>query len=367
MVLLFHSFALTFSPPALPKGISRFIWLTGIGRTGVELFFVLSGFLITGILLDSNGRADFYRRFYVRRALRILPAYFGLLVILASLSHGPWLAARVGWRFVLLSLFYLSNVTPLFGVPVQYPPLWSLAVEEHFYAIWPVVVRRLRLSGFAICAAGTCLLVPVIRAISISRYGMAKVNFYTWCNADALALGALLAIIARDTRATRARLWSLVAMTVCTALLILLFGYPFGIALGTTTVGFSLRIVVLDLLFAALILVFLLVGTTSWKALVNRPVLQFLGRISYGLYLFHLLVFQLYDAFTARFVPAIVAHDGSFSTILLRFLVASGASIAFAYLSRRYFEEPFLALKDRLSRSRAESLSPSLSPRSVAA
>jgi len=156
-------------------------------------------------------------------------------------------------------------------------------------------------------------------------------------------------------------------MTVCTALLILLFGYPFGIALGTTTVGFSLRIVVLDLLFAALILVFLLVGTTSWKALVNRPVLQFLGRISYGLYLFHLLVFQLYDAFTARFVPAIVAHDGSFSTILLRFLVASGASIAFAYLSRRYFEEPFLALKDRLSRSRAESLSPSLSPRSVAA
>jgi peptidoglycan/LPS O-acetylase OafA/YrhL len=215
------------------------------------------------------------------------------LVVLASLSHGPWLAGRVEWRFVLLSLFYLSNMTPLFGVPVQYPPLWSLAVEEHFYAIWPVAVRRLTLEKLAICAAGSCLLVPVIRAVSISEYGFAKVNFYTWCNADALALGALLAIVVREARATRGRLWFLVAATICTALLILWLGYPFGIALGTTTLGFSLRIVVLDFLFAALILASLLVGTTSWKLLVNRPVLQFLGRISYGLYLFHVLIFHM--------------------------------------------------------------------------
>ena len=135
-VLLYHSFYWQVDISRF-SGTSRF-FLTGmgLGRLGVNLFFVLSGFLITGLLVDSKHRANFYSRSYLRRALRIWPAYLVTQSILAA-------AALVPMSFVVLSLLHLSNLTPLFGVAIAYPILWSLAVEEHFYLIWPWVVRRL--------------------------------------------------------------------------------------------------------------------------------------------------------------------------------------------------------------------------------
>ncbi|MGD0546148.1 MAG: acyltransferase [Candidatus Acidiferrales bacterium] len=118
-VLLYHGLYWNVNLSNFPS-LERII-LTGMwaGRMGVDLFFVLSGFLITGILLDSRNRQDYYRRFYARRALRILPAYLLILAILAVTKYTPL-------SFVLLSLIYLSNLTPLFGIPIAYPVLWSL-------------------------------------------------------------------------------------------------------------------------------------------------------------------------------------------------------------------------------------------------
>lgn len=368
MVLIFHGFGLTFSPVGLPWYLGRFIEFSRIGRTGVQLFFVLSGFLITGILLDSRARPDFYRRFYIRRALRILPAYCGLLVLLVWLRYTSWMRSdHVDWQFLVLSFFYLSNVAPLLGVAMQYQVLWSLAVEEHFYIVWPAAVRHLSKRRLVICAGLICLLVPLIRAVSIQYDHLGRVNFYTWCNADALAFGALLALLVRNPNVTRRHLWSTVVLGLALSALILAIGRPFGIAFGETTVGFALRDSAMDLLYASTLLASLLIGTTNSRFVVNRPSLQFLGRISYGLYLFHMLGFHLYDELAGKFAPSVVARNGHFNIMVLRFLVACTASIIFAYLSRRYYEEPFLAIKDRISRSHVGTSPAELNPSALAA
>jgi peptidoglycan/LPS O-acetylase OafA/YrhL len=127
------------------------------GQFGVALFFVLSGFLITGLLLDSRLRSDYYRRFYIRRALRILPAYYLILFILA-------IAHLASASFLAISFLYCSNLAPLLGIPMYYPVLWSLAVEEHFYLGWPAVVYRI--SSKRLLA----VTVTIIVAVPVSRF-----------------------------------------------------------------------------------------------------------------------------------------------------------------------------------------------------
>jgi peptidoglycan/LPS O-acetylase OafA/YrhL len=160
-VVLLHGFSWQYSGMSFSPWARRFMAATQPGWMGVNLFFVLSGFLITGILLDSKTRPNFYRRFYTRRALRILPAYYTLLIVLLLLRSGST-------AFVGLSFVYLANVTNFFGVACDYGPLWSLAVEEHFYIAWPTVVRRLTMRRLAWVSAAIVVLVPVLRAISFS-------------------------------------------------------------------------------------------------------------------------------------------------------------------------------------------------------
>src|SRR5271165_1120765 len=135
-VLLYHGLYWARDLNPYPPWQRHILTVMAAGQFGVNLFFVLSGFLITGILLDSRNRPDYYRRFYFRRALRILPAYYltlFLLILFGLTSRG----------FLLTSLAYSSNLSPLLGIALSYPVLWSLAVEEHFYLLWPAAVRRI--------------------------------------------------------------------------------------------------------------------------------------------------------------------------------------------------------------------------------
>jgi peptidoglycan/LPS O-acetylase OafA/YrhL len=136
LVVFFHGFNFP-SLMSRPMGPTRILETLALGGwTGVYLFFVLSGFLITGILLESKPKPHYYRRFYIRRALRILPAFYLLLLLLSVLPRTGWFEGRhVGWPFLALSFFYLANITDFFGVQSQYAALWSLAVEEHFYLV----------------------------------------------------------------------------------------------------------------------------------------------------------------------------------------------------------------------------------------
>src|ERR1700704_885563 len=205
LVLLFHGFIFTPIRIAPPSGVTRwFLCAAGGGWMGVNLFFVLSGFLITGILLNARNGPRYYRTFYWRRALRILPAYYLVLSVLVLVTHLGLAERTVGWPFLGLSFVYLANVTDLFGVPSQYTVLWSLAVEEHFYLFWPSAVRWLTRRGLTIACVALIVVCPALRAFyAIRGY---EYGGYTWLVADGLAWGALLAILVRGPLGSKQRL-----------------------------------------------------------------------------------------------------------------------------------------------------------------
>jgi peptidoglycan/LPS O-acetylase OafA/YrhL len=237
-------------------------------------------------------------------------------------------------------------VTNLFGVPMQYRPLWSLAVEEHFYLLWPGAVRLFPPRKLVYAALAVFFGCPLLRAIAFRLkydYG----SHYTWLVADGLAAGAVLALLCRWW--SRDDIGRFSMGCVGAALVLAAIGLPYGVLRSTTLLGGSLRLTILNLFFTGMLGETLLVGTSSWKWLVRKPSLQFFGDISYGLYLIHVLVFDLFNRFQAHYFPdslkALVARH--FALTVLRFCLAAGVAVACALLSRRTLEAHFLRLKDR--------------------
>jgi peptidoglycan/LPS O-acetylase OafA/YrhL len=303
LVLFFHGFGFRYGLDGL-SGLPRlFVAATLPGWVGVNLFFVLSGFLITGILIDTKHKTNYYRNFYTRRALRILPLYYGFLLLLAVLTRTGWVNRHASWEFLGLSFLYLSNVTVLFGIPMQYGVLWSLAVEEHFYLLWPAAVRSLSRHRVLMLGAFVCVLCPALRGFySIQGYNPG--TGYTWLVADGLATGAVLAALARGPWGTRTGVRSVTLICFAASMALFSVGYPFGIFRASRFLGVTLRETALNLFFAGIVALALLAGTSRWKGIVNRPALQFFGEISYGLYRIHMLVFDLEDYVVGRLFPS---------------------------------------------------------------
>jgi len=345
-VLFFHGFRAGYGKFPFTGARRILVLATQPGALGVNLFFVLSGFLITGILLDSLTRPDYYRRFYTRRALRILPAYYLLLILLGVLHQAS--AAFLGLSFV-----YLSNVTKLFGVSMGYHPLWSLAVEEHYYIVWPSVVRKLSARSLALFSLAVCILIPVARAVAFHYGHLVGREWYTWFAADGLAEGSLLAIVLRSS-ISRNQAAVGAAFLLTMAPILLIAGAPFGMLSRQTMLGASLQLTLVNTFFAGLLLLFLVLGTSSRKWVVNSTILAFFGYISYGLYLIHPLIFRIYDKVTARFWPWLHPSVGHFGLIVLRFAVVSATAIGLAYFSRKYYEEWFLRRKEPIAPQPAE-------------
>jgi peptidoglycan/LPS O-acetylase OafA/YrhL len=315
------------------------------GALGVNLFFVLSGFLITGILLDSRNRPDYYRRFYMRRALRILPAYYSLLILLGLLH-------QASLPFLGLSFIYLSNITGFFGVAMDYHPLWSLAVEEHYYIVWPSVVRKLRPRHLALFSLSLCVLIPIARALAFHSGHFNGGEWYTWFAADGLAAGSLLALILRSSIQRNQAVFAAMLLLILPPM-VLIVGSPYGILSRQSLLGASLQLTFVNAFFAGIVLLFLLIGSSSHKTFVNSSSLssslQFFGYISYGLYLIHPMIFRIYDQIAQKYWPSTQPGVGHFDLIALRFAIVSAAAIGLAYISRKYFEEWFLRWKDRVA------------------
>lgn len=330
LVLAFHGLQRP-QGAALSQAGSFLFSFAQFGWTGVNLFFVLSGFLITGILLDSRTHRDYFSSFYKRRVLRILPPLYATLLLL---QLGSW----VPWRFTVLSAFFLANCAPLFAVPLRYTPLWSLAVEEHFYLLWPALVRRLSPRTLTAVLLGICLSTPFLRLLELPhRPGVNA--FFTWFNLDGLALGALLAIWMRSQIFRREHM---VAFSAAAGLAGII---GFALLLQHSLWQIALQVSMCNLASVGLISAMLLLGTSPWRPLVDRPFLRFCGYISYGLYLIHMLIFKCSEILFSPLAHLLQSQLGATLVVLLRFLFGSTLAIVVAYLSRRSLEEFFLRLR----------------------
>jgi peptidoglycan/LPS O-acetylase OafA/YrhL len=313
-----------------------FIKATVVGWLGVNLFFVLSGFLITGTLIDTKGRPSFYRKFYLRRALRILPAYLALVLFLLLIGWLSFASATVAL------LFLTNNYRLNTFFHVGYGPLWSLSVEEQFYLIWPSIVGRVSVRVLTFISIALCLVEPFLRWLDASGHlRLGDVNQATYLIADNLALGALAAIFARSSYGTL-RNGVRLGLGLCTAgLAIFAVGYPFGILHRVNVVGNTLQSVPWNIFFAGVLLLALGLRSPLASSIWAAP-LRFFGYISYGLYLVHFLIFVSYDNNVSRLSGPFWRHllQGPFT----RFFLAGGLSVLVAWLSRRFYEERFLQM-----------------------
>ncbi len=344
MVLLDHGFAADQTPYLAHP--SRFLlgfeYVARLGHMGVHLFFILSGFLITGILLDTRTQPDYFRNFYTRRVLRIVPAYLLMLVVLIT-------TRSITARYLAACLLCLSNMPSLLGATSEYPALWSLAVEEQFYLLWPLVLRKLSLRTIAILCTALILLTPALRFALL--YGPAftqDIHFKTWAVADFFAAGALLALAARLPHLRPVLHQAVAPLLLAGALLFALQHLaPQPTHLTLSNLNQATYLEPWLLAFSGFVLLtFLRPGIAS--SFAARPLI-FLAKISYGLYLCHPALFTLINR---HWLLNSTSTRTLLPQLLLRFLVEATVAIAIAALSRYTFEEFFLRLKPKHPRPR---------------
>jgi len=352
MVVLYHG--LYWSGYKAPVGTFTHLvlQLSAFGWLGVNLFFVLSGFLITGILLDSKQRPMYYRRFYQRRALRILPAYLAILAV-------PFFLGHIDLKLTAVCLLFLTNYASALGVAVPYGPLWSLAVEEQFYLVWPMIVRKTSVRSLTVIACALCVVEPALRGFTaFGVVDLGNVHEATYLIADNLALGVLAAIFARSRYATLRNGIKVGLAVMGAGTILLLAGIPFGILHRNNPIGNSLQAVPWNLMFAGILLLLLGLRSPFFSGPWMAP-LRFLGYISYGLYLVHLLAFNGYEWLVAK-VPSPslqIRLTGPF----LRMALEGALAILLAWLSRRFYEEPFLRVKVAVPPA-SQTLRPAVTP-----
>jgi peptidoglycan/LPS O-acetylase OafA/YrhL len=312
------------------------------GITGVELFFVLSGFLITTLLVEEHatfGRVSF-RNFYRRRALRLLPALFALLaaflvysVVKVLIDGGSLNVPLFG---VLAGLGYFTNIVLAVdssAMPDELRHLWSLAIEEQFYIVWPPVLFLLLAGrrGLALGVLGTALVLAVGQQIRLYHDGASqeRIVFGTDTRSTSVVIGCMVALTlltsARGKLETVARRILPVALA---GFLFLLLNFP-------PLAFFSAWIIPFGLSCACLLLVALDSGSALAKMLSVRP-LVFLGRISYSLYLWHVAIYWAFGLYTEPERADIPALALSFTC---------------AIASYYFVELPFLRRKKRLHRA----------------
>jgi peptidoglycan/LPS O-acetylase OafA/YrhL len=227
-----------------------------------------------------------------------------------------------------------------------YGPLWSLAVEEHFYLVWPLLVRVGSVRVIAVVAVLLVAGEPLARLVGF--YAGQETNMFTWFRLDGLAAGALLALLSRE----RPSILRLVALTSSLAgIALMVGGAPFGVLSRQNAFGAALQYTPWTLLFVGLVARVLaephgrLARACSWRGLSR------LGDLSYCLYLVHVLLFHQYDRIARQFGVHPDLTSWRFSSYVLRAAIVLGVSIAIAEISNRYFETPILRLRRHFPRS----------------
>lgn len=350
LVMALH-FVNNMVPPTGPIQFAA-VKLTNYGLWGVDLFFVLSGFLITGILADTKGQPGYLRNFFARRALRIFPLYYAVLLVLTVLVPVTMLSAidpellevrRLRpWLWTYLTNVHLGGETT-FSIPYV-SHFWSLAVEEHFYLVWPFVIAALpgRPAMRACVGLGALALVARIAA-SVVAPDRLWADVITPCRIDALCAGAWFALATRQPDALshrRAR-----QLLAAGGLGVVGISGLYLLLHRGDAVLLPLRSTALAVFFGAAIHgVARADGLLGLGGLLHQAWLRHLGRYSYGLYVFHGLVAY---AMHRAGAPAWFAGRTGWPLVDAAFMITFGVTCSYALALASYhsLEQPFLSLK----------------------
>ncbi len=314
-----------------PRLIGTWLYAASLwGWAGVILFFALSGFLITSILLGTRDKPRYFHNFHARRALRIWPVYILLLVVvylnapwfigptvMDAIKAAPWLA----YLFLVQNLFHLT-------LPPAIGPTWALAIEEQYYFLWAPVVRFLRRpSMLAAVLVAALVASPLLRHLHPAWL----TPTHTLIHLDGIALGSLMAL-GLYTLPLGRRVWLWMGLGTMVA----------GIAAAATVAGgTSLLDSALAMGFGGAVLA--LIASTGAPNPVNAALrsgpLAFYGRISYGLYMTHISVFIYFGWFDLRMDPYGTAGD--LAIVAFRLLAATAVATVLWY----GYESQILKLK----------------------
>jgi peptidoglycan/LPS O-acetylase OafA/YrhL len=352
LVIFFHL--------AQMKPVSKFdpyfYRLTSYGWSGVDLFFVLSGFLITGILMDAKGTENYFLNFYARRALRILPLYYGFfigLLVIVPLVGGPSAAKDVQFLHENQWWIWTHTVNWLIALTGNFPPLsvggwWSLSIEEQFYLLWPVVIVLVpRRKLLPLCLS-------LVVASALIRFAMAAAGAsweaiftVTFARMDGIALGAAIAVIARSAAGLGIlKRWPLIIGLLSLAGLItldFLSGTPYQ---PGATYTYSIRCTLFVWLWGALVVGTLVAAEGSLlQRLTHFSILRLFGKLSFGLYLFHMNMNPIFTSIGFNPDSGIVLMRSVLPWQMLYLLTAISLSLLCAFLSWHLYEKHFLRLK----------------------
>jgi peptidoglycan/LPS O-acetylase OafA/YrhL len=359
MVLVWHFLGVMLAPE-LGYWAKALRHVLIFGRTGVDLFFVLSGFLIIGILVDQRQSSSLFSTFYARRSLRILPPY--LMLFLAF-----WITVIVGvqnsvfgnqipfWSHLTFTQNWIMALQNSYG-PGGFSVTWSVAIEEQFYLLFPLIIiltppRRLHftLIALAVISASVRMLVYLLDPHnSFSPYVL------TPCRLDALCAGGLIALLWRNDSCIR-KLKSSRRM-VTKRLLFFASGILFLLLAIVRDIDWHMYVwghTYLTLLYGLALLVVLLSVDEQYSVGLRNRLLRGMGRLSYGLYLFHPLI--LGSVFLVAGRPAGIAS--LFDALLALFAFAT--TIFICWVSYRFIEAPCIRLGARF-RYESATISPKL-------
>ena len=334
-----------------------FVKVFRIGWVGVDLFFVLSGFLITGKLVETIGRKGYFSGFYRNRILRIFPLYYAVLLLfflslrlLVSATNQPLLHFYTDHR--LSFLLFLQNWSLIFsGFPKEMylSHLWSLAVEEQFYLVWPIIIFFFRDRGKL--AVGLLLWILAVIAYRIylyHQYPLAADAMHYYCNSfcrsDSFVIGGL-AFFLYDRKDQR--LIHLSGYVLIFSLIVVLLGI-FWLrnarfdSLFFATIGYTMNAI----LFATVILGALNYRAAQFAGMLQNRTLRYCGKISYGIYIFHLPVLLVLGTHLHNWMTGHLQWNetvASFCSLACSLLACFSVSA----LSHRYYESYFLRLKKR--------------------
>lgn len=355
------------------EGFSQLAWrIPELGWIGVDLFFCLSGYLITSILLGLRGRTTPYKTFYFRRLMRILPPYLAVIALVGVYAihnqtlSAAWLTQQLFflqafqpqqnqsiWHVLTHLRWHLYHLTPLLdgtrlltpalvGVPLSVlivpSILWSLSIEEYFYLLWAPVVLRLSRTGILCVGVLICMIEMMLRWLT----AIPEVYFGVAYRFDALLYGAFLAILLEHWRRTCTPRWSrtfltavLVSATACVAGILFTVRPVLGNDPRSSPLVLLFGLPLLSIAFAALIGLLILRSDSTWwlSRLLRTRVFQFIGTISYTMYLVHLVaaawirnLSRVNDVFRQTFVQAVLATG---LTIVM-------AQVSWIFLRRRF-------------------------------